>query len=920
LLEKNNRRFRRMEKKFVYFFGDGKADGDAAMRDLLGGKGANLAEMTRLGIPVPPGFTITSEACRYYFSHGGKMPEELEKQVEEALMRLEELMGARFGDPSNPLLISIRSGSKFSMPGMMDTVLNLGLNNQTIQGLIKQTKNKRFSYDSYRRFISMYGDVVLGIEKKLFSDILEGKKKSKAVTYDIELNEEDLREITDFFLRETEKEKKIPEDPKGQLWEAIKAVFASWNIPRAKFYRKVHGISDHWGTAANVQTMVYGNRGDDCATGVVFTRNPANGEKLFYGEYLKNAQGEDVVAGIRTPLPICKSEKEAETSLEEEMPELYDQLYQFCKKLEDHYKEMQDIEFTIQNGKLFILQTRNGKRTGIAALKIAIDMVEEGMISKEEAVQRVEAGQLLQLLAPVFETKLREKTLKEGNLLGRGLNAGPGAASGKITLTAEKAVEFSKTGSAVILVREETSPEDIAGMKAASGILTSRGGMTSHAAVVARGMGKSCIVGCTGMQVNYDKGTILFGDVSLKEGDGISIDGTTGEVMLGLLPTISSDVIRVLIEESLKPEDSEMYQYFEKFMTWVDQYRKLGVRTNADTPEDARIARGFGAEGIGLARTEHMFFGKDRITAMREMILSSNQEERERALMKLLPIQRGDFSGIFQAMEELPVTIRLLDPPLHEFLPKEKDQINEVAREMGVPASRIRAKIKELHEFNPMLGHRGCRLGITYPEVYRMQAKGIFEAASSLLAQGIKVVPEVMIPLVGTLGEFQKSKSYIDDVAEEVQKATGIKIEYKVGTMMEIPRACLIATEIGREADFFSFGTNDLTQMTFGFSRDDAGVFLAEFIEKGILKRDPFQTLDDTGVGRLVRMGVNEGRKDKPELKIGICGEHGGDPDSIRFFHFAGLDYVSCSPYRVPIARLAAAHAALGTETPEEKD
>ncbi len=909
-----------MGNKYVYFFGDGRADGNAAMRDLLGGKGANLAEMTLLGMPVPPGFTITSEACRYYFSHGGNLPEHLEEQVEEAIGRLEELMGSGFGDPKNPLLISIRSGSKFSMPGMMDTVLNLGLNSRTIQGLVTQTKNERFSYDCYRRFISMYGDVVLGIEKKIFSDILKSKKARKGVTDDINLSAEDLRDVTNLFLKVTKNEKKIPEDPKKQLWEAIKAVFASWNVERAQIYRRVHGISDHWGTAANVQVMVYGNRGDDCATGVVFTRNPANGERRFYGEYLKNAQGEDVVAGIRTPQPISRSENEEEKSLEEEMPVLYKQLYQFGQKLEQHYKEMQDIEFTIQKGKLFILQTRNGKRTGFAAVKIAVDMVQENMINKEEAVRRVEAGHLLQLLAPVFEPELKEQTLKKGNLLGKGKNAGPGAASGKIALTAVKAVEFSRANSEVILVREETSPEDIAGMKAASGILTSRGGMTSHAAVVARGMGKSCIVGCKNMLVDYEKKTIRFGDINLKEGDGISIDGTTGEVLMGLLPTIPSDIIRVLIEKSLSKDDSEIYQYYVKFMTWIDHYRKLGVRTNADTPEDARIAKNFGAEGIGLARTEHMFFGDDRITAMREMILSSNQKQREQALMKLLPMQKGDFLGIFQAMEELPVTIRLLDPPLHEFLPKEEGQINEVAKEMGVPTSQIKEKVKELHEFNPMLGHRGCRLGITYPEVYRMQAKAIFEAASSLIVQGMKVVPEVMIPLVGTLGEFQTIKSSIDDVAKDVQKATGVKVEYKVGTMMEIPRACLIATEIGREADFFSFGTNDLTQMTYGFSRDDSGTFLADFIEQGILKNDPFQTVDDTGVGRLIRMSVHEGRKDKPGLKIGICGEHGGDPASIRFFHFAGLDYVSCSPYRVPIARLAAAQAALGTETPEEKD
>ncbi len=907
-------------KKFVYFFGEGNADGNASMRDLLGGKGANLAEMTRLGIPVPPGFTITSEACRYYFSHKGKLPEELEEQVQEAIRRLERIMGARFGDESNPLLISIRSGSKFSMPGMMDTVLNLGLNKKTIKGLIKQTGDERFSYDCYRRFIHMYSDVVLGIKKEVHAKILEDKKKSIGAVHDIDMNSENLKEIIGLFLKETEKEKKFPEEPEEQLWGAIKAVFASWDIPRAKFYRKVHGISDHWGTAANVQAMVYGNMGNNSATGVVFTRNPANGSKRFFGEYLKNAQGEDVVAGIRTPQPISKDKSKKMASLEEEMPALYKQLEEIGQKLEIHYQEMQDIEFTIQNGKLFILQTRNGKRTGFAAVKIAVDMVHENLINEEEAVKRVEPEQLLHLLAPVFEPKLKENTLREGKLLAQGLNAGPGAASGKIALSAEKAVEFSNEGSSTILVRVETSPEDIAGMKAASGILTSRGGMTSHAAVVARGMGKSCIVGCSKMQIDYEKRKIIFGDVELKEGDGISIDGTKGEVITGILPTIPSDIIRVLIEKTLKAENSEIYQYFENLISWADRFRKLGVRTNADTPNDASIAKSFGAEGIGLARTEHMFFGKDRIIAMRKMILSSTQEEREHALNKLLPMQKEDFIGLFKAMEGLPVTIRLLDPPLHEFLPKEEFQISEVAKEMRVPVSRIKKKIQELHEFNPMLGHRGCRLGITYPEIYKMQAKAIFEAASTLASKEIQVTPEIMIPLVGTLGEFQITKSFIDNIANEVQEETGTKIQYKVGTMIEIPRACLIASDIGRQADFFSFGTNDLTQMTFGFSRDDAGVFLKEFNEKGILKKDPFQTVDNVGVGRLIRMGVSEGKKHKSNLKIGVCGEHGGDPESIRFFHFAGLDYVSCSPYRVPIARLAAAHAALGGETVEEKD
>ncbi len=907
-----------MKKKYVYFFGDGQAEGNASMKDLLGGKGANIAEMTNIGLPVPPGFTISSEACRFYFQHSGNLPKELEAQVRSAMAKMEKAMGMRFGDPKNPLLVSIRSGSRFSMPGMMDTVLNLGLNEKTVRGLAGRTGDERFAFDCYRRFIQMYGDVVCGVSKEVFHKLFDSVKWRKGVKSDIELTSEDLKGIVKLYMAEIGKKHILPSDPDKQLWGSIKAVFDSWHNPRAVFYRKIHGISDHWGTAVNIQAMVYGNMGDDCATGVAFTRDPASGERSVFGEYLRNAQGEDVVAGVRTPQPLSKGKDTSLPSLEEEMPELYEQLMNIFQKLERHYTDMQDVEFTIQKGKLYILQTRTGKRTGFAAVKIASDMVREKLIDEKEAVVRVEPDHLVQLLAPVFKPEEKEKAIKGGVLLGKGLNAGPGAASGKVALSAEKVVELSKQEAPVILVRHETSPEDIAGMKNAEGILTEKGGMTSHAAVVARGMGKSCIVGCEGMVVNYEKRCLRFGKRVIKEGDFISIDGTTGEVMQGRLPTIDSEIERVLIKKSLKPDDSSVYKNFVWLMSLADRIRTLGVRTNADTPKDAKTARSFGAQGIGLARTEHMFFGKDRIVAVREMILSNTRMEREKALAKILPMQREDFKKIFREMDGLPVTIRLLDPPLHEFLPQGRSQIEEVAEEMGLDAKKIAEKVRALHETNPMLGHRGCRLGITYPEIYRMQVRAIFEAACAVT--DVNVMPEVMIPLVGSLGEFIKLKDLVSEEAEAVMKKKRRKVRYTIGTMIEVPRACLIASEIGKEADFFSFGTNDLTQMTYGFSRDDAGKFLPSLIESGILRGDPFQSVDPHGVGRLVKMGVKEGREHNPKLKVGVCGEHGGDPDSIRFFHYVGLDYVSCSPYRVPVARLAAAHAVLKGENPDEKD
>jgi len=890
------------KKKYVYFFGDGKAEGSADMKDLLGGKGANIAEMTNLGIPVPAGFTITTEVCTYFQKTGGKYPPGLKKDVAAALKKVEKVMGAKFGDAKNPLLVSVRSGARISMPGMMDTVLNIGLNDKTIQGLIEKTQNERFAYDAYRRFVNMYGDVVLGVRPRTekehdpFEEILEKKKKARGVTLDTELTAEDLKELVAEFKALIKKRlgRPFPEDPMEQLWGGIGAVFASWNIPRAVSYRQIHGIPEEWGTAVNVQAMVFGNMGEDSATGVAFTRDPATGENYFYGEYLTNAQGEDVVAGIRTPQPINRAKKvpKGMKTLEDEMPKIYKQLATIRKKLEKHYRDMQDIEFTIQQGRLWMLQTRTGKRTAAAAVKIAVDMVKERLITKKEAVMRVEPEQIDQLLHPMLDPKASKK------LLTKGLPASPGAAVGQVVFTAEEAEAWAKDGKKVILVRVETSPDDIRGMNAAEGILTTRGGMTSHAAVVARGMGKCCVAGAGDMAVNYKKGFFKVGKVTVKQGDWISMDGSKGEVYLGQVPK----VVPQLTGE------------FATFMKWVDEFRTLGVRTNADTPHDAGVARAFGAEGIGLCRTEHMFFEGKRIDAVREMILAEDVAGRKKALAKILPMQREDFVGIFKAMDGLPVTIRTLDPPLHEFLPHTDKEIRELAKDMGVKPSVLKAKVASLAEANPMLGHRGCRLGIAYPEITEMQARAIFEAACKVAKMGKRVHPEVMIPLVGHVNELKLQKEIVVKTAEEVMKAQGVKIKYLVGTMIELPRAALTADQIASEAQFFSFGTNDLTQTTFGLSRDDAGKFLPFYVAEGILPHDPFVTIDEQGVGKLVEMGVTLGRQTRPDLKVGICGEHGGDPASVRFCHKVGLNYVSCSPYRVPIARLAAAQAALADQ------
>ncbi|MGH9457768.1 MAG: pyruvate, phosphate dikinase [Thermoanaerobaculia bacterium] len=900
--------------RYVYYFGDGKADGNAGMKNLLGGKGAGLAEMTNIGVPVPPGFTISTEACLHYYRHGEKHPPELADQVRESLRRVEESVGKRFGDEQKALLVSVRSGARASMPGMMDTILNLGLNDTTVEGLATRA-NERFAWDSYRRFIQMYSDVVLDIGRDRFEEKLEETRERAGVDTDPQIPAADLRKLVDEYktmVREASGEE-FPQDVEAQLWGAIGAVFRSWNNPRAITYRRLNGIPDDWGTAVNVQSMVFGNLGDDSATGVAFTRNPSTGEKRFYGEYLPNAQGEDVVAGIRTPFPISKEQSNGGGhSLEESMPEVYRRLVDVYQKLESHYRDMQDIEFTIEGGKLYLLQTRTGKRTGFAAVKVANDMFDEGLIDRDEAIRRVDASQLVQLLAPIFDADAKDKALGEGRLLATGLAAGPGAATGRIAFSAQRAVEMAGGREPVILVRVETSPEDIAGMHASVGILTTRGGLTSHAAVVARGMGKSCIVGCGALRVDYgrselraEKGTVL------KEGDWLSIDGTTGEVLGGKVETRSSEIIQVLIEESMDRDASEVYRDFDRLLQWADEIRKLGVRTNADTPADTRVARAFGAEGIGLCRTEHMFFQEDRIIAVREMILARDAEGRRQALAKLLPFQREDFAGIFRALDGMPATIRLLDPPLHEFLPQTEAQISALARDMGWGFIELRSKVHQLTEVNPMLGHRGCRLGITYPEVYEMQVRAIFEAAVEVRNEGVEVRPEVMIPLIGTLRELTILKELVVRTAKEVVETAAVEVPVIVGTMIEIPRAALLAEQIAPEAAFFSFGTNDLTQMTFGYSRDDIGSFLPEYIERKILPRDPFASLDADGVGQLVRLGTERGRAGNPKLKVGICGEHGGDPDSIRFFRSCGLDYVSCSPYRVPVARLAAAQAEL---------
>ena len=900
-----------MPKKSIFFFGNGRADGNAGMREVLGGKGAGLHEMTRIKIPVPPGFTISTEVCRYYYAHHRRYPKGLEAQVTAALKQMENILDRHFGDADNPLLLSIRSGARESMPGMMDTVLNLGLNDRTVNGLIQRTNNPRFAYDSYRRFVQMYADVVLGVKPgdkaKIhpLDAILARKKSARSVRSDTELDAADLKKLVAEYKTEirTAFGKEFPEDPFDQLWGAIGAVFGSWNNDRAIKYRELYNIPHTWGTAVNVQAMVFGNLGDNCATGVAFTRDPANGEKRFYGEFLLNAQGEDVVGGIRTPRPIGE--------LAQVVPKAATELRKVCKMLEKHYCDMQDIEFTIEDGKLWMLQTRTGKRTGFAAVRIAVDMVEERKINSREALQRIEPDQLNQLLRPIFDQKGKDFADKEGRLLGKGLAAGPGAATGRIVFHSEDAVEWKKRGERVVLCRIETSPDDIRGMDAAQGILTARGGMTSHAALVARQMGKVCVAGCEALQIDYVARSLKVDQAELKEGDWISIDGSTGEVFKGEIHTLPSEVLQVLLGGSPKPKTSLIYQQFSKLMKWADEVRTLGVRTNADQPDQAAIAKAFGSEGIGLCRTEHMFFQGDRIQAVREMILADDETGRRRALAKLLPMQKEDFKGILDIMGTLPVTIRTLDPPLHEFLPKSDHEVVELAHVMDVPVDVLRNKVNVLQEFNPMLGHRGCRLGISYPEITEMQAQAIFEAACELRREGKNPFPEVMIPLVGSRQEFHEQKNIVEQVARATQKSYGVKIKYLVGTMIELPRACMVADEIAEEAEFFSFGTNDLTQTCLGLSRDDAGKFLPSYVLQGLLPGDPFVNIDQDGVGALMRIAVAKGRKIRKDLEIGICGEHGGDPKSVAFCHDIGLDYVSCSPYRVAIAKLAAAQAAL---------
>jgi len=882
--------------KWVYAFGDGKAEGQAGMKNLLGGKGANLAEMSNLGLPVPPGFSITTEVCTYYYANKETYPAELKEQVAQALRQIGYLAHGNFGDPEKPLLVSVRSGARVSMPGMMDTVLNLGLNAATTDGLAKLTGDARFAYDSYRRFIQMYSDVVLGVEHSLFEEILDDVKDAKGVDLDTDLDADDLKRIAGQFKKRVEKElgKPFPEDVQEQLWGAIGAVFGSWESPRANTYRKLHSIPSDWGTAVTVQAMVFGNRGETSATGVAFTRDPATGEKLLYGEFLINAQGEDVVAGIRTPQPISKVVRERQggkkPSMEEAMPKAYAELAAIGERLEQHYRDMQDVEFTIQEGKLFMLQTRSGKRTAEAALKAAVDMVGEGLIDQDTAVSRVDPAALDQLLHPTLDPDAPKTEIANG------LGASPGAATGEVVFTADEAEKLAADHKDVILVRTETSPEDIHGMHAARGILTARGGMTSHAAVVARGMGRPCVSGAGSLKIDIAKGEMTSGNFTVKRGEVITIDGAAGKVYKG----------------AVKMRQPELTGDFSTLMGWADAVRTLKVRTNADTPVDAATARKFGAQGIGLCRTEHMFFESDRIIAVRQMILADTEKEREAALAKLLPMQRGDFEAIFKTMEGLPVTIRLLDPPLHEFLPHKAEEIEEVSKASGVSAEKLRQRTAALHESNPMLGHRGCRLGITYPEIYEMQARAILEAAANVVAAGGKPVQlEIMVPLVGFKAELDRLAARIAQVAEDIKKTKGSVPEYMIGTMIELPRAALRAAEIAETAEFFSFGTNDLTQTTLGLSRDDAGMFLNEYINKGVIARDPFVSIDIDGVGELISIATTRGRQTRNSLKLGICGEHGGDPASIRFCHDTGLDYVSCSPFRVPVARLAAAQAAL---------
>ena len=896
-----------MAKKYVYYFGDGNAEGTSNMKELLGGKGAGLAEMTNLGISVPPGFTISTEACVEYYKLGKKYPPGMWEASLQALKRVERSMGLGFGDPERPLLVSVRSGARASMPGMMDTVLNVGLTTKTVEGLAAKTRNDRFAQDSYRRFVSMFGSIVMGVPREHFEAILKHKKTEVGVTHETHLDARHLRELVASFkgLIKEETKKDFPDEPLEQLRMAISAVFSSWFGARAITYRRLYGIPDSWGTAVNVVAMVFGNMGETSGTGVAFTRSPSSGDKAFFGECLMNAQGEDVVAGIRTPLPV--------SALAKNVPEAYKDLEQTYKKLEKHYRDMLDLEFTIQEGKLYMLQTRVGKRTGIAAVKIAVDMVKEGAISKEEAVLRIGPDQLAQYLYPIFDTKEESKV----NPLGKGLPAGPGAAAGKIALTADRAVDMKAAGSRVVLVRQETSPDDIHGMNAADGFLTARGGMTSHAAVVARQMGKVCVAGCDSVEV-LDSQSVKIGAKTFREGDYLSVNGSTGNVYEGDIPVVESEIIQV-IQGKLDPKKSDKYQRFATILSWADSVRKLRVRANADVPEQAKIARGFGAEGIGLCRTEHMFFAEDRIPIMQKMILARTKEEREKYLDQLLPLQKEDFIGLYRQMEGFPVTIRLLDPPLHEFLPKREELMVEIARleltshDSGMleEKRRLLARVEELHEFNPMLGLRGCRLGITMPEITRMQARAVVEAACELAKEGKKIVPEIMIPLVGMVSEMKSQKDLVREVAQETMKRHNVKLSYLIGTMIELPRAAVTADRIAEEAEFFSFGTNDLTQTTFGFSRDDAAKFIDHYKTANLMDSDPFAVLDREGVGALMRQAIAGGQKTRPGIKLGICGEHGGDPSSVEFCHQLGLDYVSCSPYRVAIARLAAAHAAL---------
>ena len=871
-----------MSHKYVYLFSEGNKD----MRELLGGKGANLAEMTRAGMPVPQGFTVTTEACTQYYKDGRQINPEIEAEIYEYLGKMEEICGKKFADPENPLLVSVRSGARASMPGMMDTILNLGLNDVVVEGLAKFTNNPRFAYDSYRRFIQMFSDVVMELSKKRFEEIIDQKKAEKGVKLDTELDTDDMKDLVNRFkaFYKEEKGEDFPTDPKVQLMEAVKAVFRSWDNPRANVYRRMNEIPYDWGTAVNVQAMVFGNSGDKSGTGVAFTRNPATGEKALFGEYLINAQGEDVVAGVRTPAPIAQ--------LKQDMPEVYEQFASIADRLEKHYKDMQDMEFTIENGKLYMLQTRNGKRTAAAALKIAVDLVDEGMIDEEEAVLRVEPKQLDALLHPQFDAE----AVKKAKAIGKGLAASPGAACGKVVFSAEDAKAWHENGEKVVLVRLETSPEDIEGMAVAEGILTVRGGMTSHAAVVARGMGTCCVSGCGDIVVDYANKQFTLAGLTIKEGDYISIDGSTGNIYAEAIPTTAASISGD----------------FGRFMGWADKYRKLEVWTNADTPRDAKQGRAFGAQGIGLCRTEHMFFEETRIKAMREMIVADNTEDRKKALAKIMPYQQGDFEALYEAMEGCPVTIRFLDPPLHEFLPTKEEDIKEIADELGITVERLHEVIDSLHEFNPMMGHRGCRLAVSYPEIAEMQTTAVINAAINVTKKGqYKITPYIMIPLVGEVKELKFVKDVVVATADKIIKESGIDMKYEVGTMIEIPRAALTADEIATEAEFFSFGTNDLTQMTFGFSRDDAGKFLDYYYENKIYESDPFAHLDQKGVGKLVKMAAELGRKTRPDIHLGICGEHGGDPTSVEFCHNVGLNYVSCSPFRVPIARLAAAQAAV---------